>query len=246
MKIMIINPDYGMTREELDLRLEILSQYVGPDTELAMECLTETQVYIDSALDVVLAGPEIIKRAIQAEKDGYDAVVIYCFSDPALEACREVVSIPVVGGAQSSYLVSEMISRQSGVLIPNKNRIPEKKIYRFRTGVVVDDVTVIRHVDLKGVDVWKEREKAVDILVKAAKKMIAEDEIQAILLGCLVFLGMAEEISEKVGVPVIDAGVAAVSLAESLVRQKLMTSKLAYTFPPKGSRKWVENEIVIE
>ena len=164
MKIMIINPDYGMTREELDLRLEILSRYVGPDTELAMECLTETQVYIDSALDVVLAGPEIVKRAIQAEKDGYDAVVIYCFSDPALEACREVVSIPVVGGAQSSYLVSEMISRQSGILIPNKNRIPEKKIYRFRTGVVVDDVTVIRHVDLAGVDVWKEREKAVDIL----------------------------------------------------------------------------------
>ena len=76
MKIMIINPDYGMTREELDLRLEILSGYVGPDTELFMECLTETEVYIDSAMDAVLAGPEIVKRAIRAEKEGFDAIVL--------------------------------------------------------------------------------------------------------------------------------------------------------------------------
>lgn len=246
MKIMIINPDYGMTKEELDLRCSILSKYVGPDTELTMKCLTETRVCIDSALDVVLAGPEIVKIAMQAEKDGYDAVVLYCFSDPALEACREVLTIPVVGGAQASYLVSEMISRQSGILIPNKNRIPEKKIYRFRTGVVVDDVTTIRHVDLSGVDVWNEPEKTVDILVDAAKKMMEEDEIQTVLLGCLVFLGLAEKVSERIGIPVIDAAVAAVSLAESLVRQKLLTSKLAYARPPKGIRSWDENSITID
>ena len=239
MKIMIINPDYGMTREELDLRLEILSGYVGPDTELFMECLTETEVYIDSAMDAVLAGPEIVKRAIRAEKEGFDAIVLYCFSDPALEACREAVSIPVVGGAQASCLVAQMISRQSGILIPDKGRIPEKRKH------LSEYITSIRHVDMKGVSVWNDREKAIDLMTEAVRKMAEEDGVQAVIPGCLVFLGMAEEVFARTGVPVVDAGIAAVSLAESLVRQKLVTSKSAYAFPPDGTRRWVAGEVTI-
>ena len=122
MRIMIINPDYGMTRQEMDTRCQILSEFTGNDVELRMECLTETKVYVDSAFDVVMAGPEIVKRTIAAERDGFDAVVIYCFSDPALDACREAVSIPVVGGGQASCLVSMMLGRQCGILITDKRR----------------------------------------------------------------------------------------------------------------------------
>ena len=69
MRIMIINPDYGMTRQEMDTRCQILSEFTGNDVELCMECLTETKVYVDSAFDVVMAGPEIVKRTIAAERD---------------------------------------------------------------------------------------------------------------------------------------------------------------------------------
>ncbi|MDD7113902.1 MAG: hypothetical protein PUH88_05465 [Lachnospiraceae bacterium] len=36
MRIMIINPDYGMTREEMELRCQMLSKAVGPDVEFYM------------------------------------------------------------------------------------------------------------------------------------------------------------------------------------------------------------------
>ena len=230
MRIMIINPDYGMTREEMELRCSLLSGFTGPDTELCMECLTDTKVSLDSALDAVMAGPEIVKRAIQAEKDGFDAIVLYCFSDPALDACREAVSIPVVGGGQASCLVSAMVGRQSGILITDKKRLPEKMAFRYQTGVVPDNIRSMSGVDLSHVDIWKDREKTVEILADAGKRLIEKDGVQVIILGCLSFLGLAEPLSQKLQIPVIDAAKAAVSMAESLVRQKLFTSKAAYGF----------------
>lgn len=112
MKIFIINPDFGVTPEQMAARCHLLSVHVGPDVELHMECLVENHIEIDSALDAALAAPEIIKMAVRAESEGYDAVVLYCFSDPAVDACREVVSIPVVGGGQASCLLAPLVGRQ--------------------------------------------------------------------------------------------------------------------------------------
>lgn len=246
MRIMIINPDYGMTREEMDLRCRILSGCTGKDVELSMECLTETKVYVDSAFDVVMAGPEIVKRAMQAEKDGYDAVVLYCFSDPALDACREALHIPVVGGGQASCLFSMMVGRQSGILITDKRRMSEKMAFRYQTGLMPDNIRSMHSVDLHDIDVWKERDKTVEALYEASKDLIDEDGVQVIILGCLSFLGLAEPLANLLHVPVIDSAKAAVSMAESLVRQGLFTSKAAYALPPVGERKWSAGSVSIE
>lgn len=41
MKIFIINPDFGVTPEQMAARCHLLSVHVGPDVELHMECLVE-------------------------------------------------------------------------------------------------------------------------------------------------------------------------------------------------------------
>ena len=58
MKIFIINPDFGVTPEQMAARCHLLSVHVGPDVELHMECLVENHIEIDSALDAALAAPE--------------------------------------------------------------------------------------------------------------------------------------------------------------------------------------------
>ena len=90
MKIFIINPDYGVTPEQLATRCRLLSAHVGPDVELTMECLTQNKIEIDSALDVALAAPESPRACISTgsgttgrwercfpDIDGY--VMIYLF-----------------------------------------------------------------------------------------------------------------------------------------------------------------------
>lgn len=228
MKILIINPDYGMTQEEMALRCRILEEYTAPDTQLAMVCPQNSGVELNSALDVVLAAPEIVQLAADGQNAGFDAVVLYCFSDPVIDACREALRIPVIGGAQASCLASLNVCRSFGVILADEARLPEKKLFLRTLGVSPERIGQIAAVNLNGISPWADRETTFKKLLACGQKMMRETHTEAIVLGCLSFLGLAEPLSRVLGIPVIDPAVAAVTTAESIVRQRLFTSKVSY------------------
>lgn len=228
MKILIINPDYGMTQEEMALRCRILEEYTAPDTQLAMVCPQNSGVELNSALDVVLAAPEIVQLAADGQNAGFDAVVLYCFSDPVIDACREALRIPVIGGAQASCLAALNVCRSFGVILADEARLPEKKLFLRTLGVSPERIGQIAAVNLNGISPWADRETTFKKLLACGQKMMRETHTEAIVLGCLAFLGLAEPLSRVLGIPVIDPAVAAVTTAESIVRQRLFTSKVSY------------------
>ena len=228
MKILIINPDYGMTQEEMAFRCRILEEYTAPDTQLAMVCPQNSGVELNSALDVVLAAPEIVQLAADGQNAGFDAVVLYCFSDPVIDACREALRIPVIGGAQASCLAALNICRSFGVILADEARLPEKKLFLRTLGVSPERIGQIAAVNLNGISPWADRETTFKKLLACGQKMMRETHTEAIVLGCLSFLGLAEPLSRMLGIPVIDPAVAAVTTAESIVRQRLFTSKVSY------------------
>lgn len=228
MKILIINPDYGMTQEEMALRCRILEEYTAPDTQLAMVCPQNSGVELNSALDVVLAAPEIVQLAADGQNAGSDAVILYCFSDPVIDACREALRIPVIGGAQASCLAALNVCRSFGVILADEARLPEKKLFLRTLGVSPERIGQIAAVNLNGISPWADRETTFKKLLACGQKMIRETHTEAIVLGCLSFLGLAEPLSRVLGIPVIDPAVAAVTTAESIVRQRLFTSKVSY------------------
>lgn len=228
MKILIINPDYGMTQEEMSLRCRILEEYTAPDTQLAMVCPQSSGVELNSALDVVLAAPEIVQLAADGQNAGFDAVVLYCFSDPVIDACREALRIPVIGGAQASCLAALNVCRSFGVILADEARLPEKKLFLRTLGVSPERIGQIAAVNLNGISPWADRETTFKKLLAYGQKMMRETHTEAIVLGCLSFLGLAEPLSRVLGIPVIDPAVAAVTTAESIVRQRLFTSKVSY------------------
>lgn len=228
MKILIINPDYGMTQEEMALRCRILEEYTAPDTQLAMVCPQNSGVELNSALDVVLAAPEIVQLAADGQNAGFDAVVLYCFSDPVIDACREALRIPIIGGAQASCLAALNVCRSFGVILADEARLPEKKLFLRTLGVSPERIGQIAAVNLNGISPWADRETTFKKLLACGQKMMRETHTEAIVLGCLSFLGLAEPLSRVLGIPVIDPAVAAVTTAESIVRQRLFTSKVSY------------------
>ncbi len=228
MKILIINPDYGMTQEEMALRCRILEEYTAPDTQLAMVCPQNSGVELNSALDVVLAAPEIVQLAADGQNAGFDAVVLYCFSDPVIDACREALRIPVIGGAQASCLAALNVCRSFGVILADEARLPEKKLFLRTLGVSPERIGQIAAVNLNGISPWADRETTFKKLLACGQKMMRETHTEAIVLGCLSFLGLAEPLSRVLGIPVIDPAIAAVTTAESIVRQRLFTSKVSY------------------
>lgn len=242
MKILIINPDYGMTQEEMALRCRILEEYTAPDTQLAMVCPQNSGVELNSALDVVLAAPEIVQLAADGQNAGFDAVVLYCFSDPVIDACREALRIPVIGGAQASCLAALNVCRSFGVILADEARLPEKKLFLRTLGVNPERIGQIAAVNLNGISPWADRETTFKKLLACGQKMMRETHTEAIVLGCLSFLGLAEPLSRVLGISVIDPAVAAVTTAESIVRQRLFTSKVSYPLLCSKAREIIRED----
>ena len=242
MKILIINPDYGMTQEEMALRCRILEEYTAPDTQLAMVCPQNSGVELNSALDVVLAAPEIVQLAADGQNAGFDAVVLYCFSDPVIDACREALRIPVIGGAQASCLAGLNVCRSFGVILADEARLPEKKLFLRTLGINPERIGQIAAVNLNGISPWADRETTFKKLLACGQKMMRETHTEAIVLGCLSFLGLAEPLSRVLDIPVIDPAVAAVTTAESIVRQRLFTSKVSYPLLCSKAREIIRED----
>ena len=244
MKIKVINPDFGMEPETLRSRERMLSEVARPDTIISMDCITGATVSIDSALDVVISGAEVVKRTIQAERDGYDAVILYCLSDPAIVASRESVKIPVIGAGQVSMLVAASLGYRFSILTTSKQRVPEKEESVRYSGVDFTRLASIRSVDIPGDDPRKDIPKTIQLLIEEGTICKEKDRAQVLILGCLSFAGMGPDLAESIGLPVVDPAFAAINMAELLYAQKLSHSKVAYPYPPVRDRSWSQGKVV--
>lgn len=245
MRLLIINPDSGMSGEEMQDRCRRLKKYVSSDTELHMVCLTKSNIELDSRMEAALAAPEIISMAVEGQNQGFDGIVLYCFSDPALEACREAVDIPVIGGGQAACLTVPVLGYRAGLLLAGQSRRAEKEAFIRQSGLNADYVCACCGIDMTDLNPWRDREIVKNRLLEAGEKMIREQAVQVLVLGCLSFLGLGESLGPLLKIPVIDSAAAAVSMAESIVRQQISTSKRSYPRPKKGQRRWREGYIML-
>ncbi|MFT3816529.1 MAG: aspartate/glutamate racemase family protein [Rubrivivax sp.] len=96
-KIMIINPwgaDY-MDRAAVD----VVSPYVHAHTEVA--CVSLGAEASPLPWPLPQSAEIAVRKARQAEADGFDAIVVGCCADPFLPQLRQAVTVPVVGLTES-------------------------------------------------------------------------------------------------------------------------------------------------
>ncbi len=73
----------------------------------------------------MLNAKSVFHAAVQAEKEGFDAVMITCFGDPMLWPIRQAVNIPVVSLGESSMLLAAMMGHKFGVVTVSPYNIYE-------------------------------------------------------------------------------------------------------------------------
>ena len=107
----------GYTDKETPPRtLESLMPYQDAGVEISISSNSMGPRVCNNGLDNALGAGTIAYAAMQAEKEGVDAIVIESGGDSGLVACREAVSIPVVGLTECSVMVAQMLSRKFGLL----------------------------------------------------------------------------------------------------------------------------------
>lgn len=205
-----------------------------PGTEIVVKSVRKGPASIESKYDEEIAAPWILEEVVNAEKQGYDAVIIDCMGDPSLYAAREIATIPVIGPCEASMAIASTISHKFSVVtvLTNIVRLFDEmvKVYGFESKFVST-----RSVEVPVLDLEKKREEVEEALASESKKAL-EEGADTIILGCTGMVGMAKALQKKLGVPVIDPAVASLKLAEILVDMKLTHSKIYFPEPPKKKR----------
>ncbi len=231
MKIMIINPNTSESMTD-HLRVE-LNQIKRSDTELTVVCPDRGPETIESAYDEAYAIPPTLELVKKANQEGYDAVILACFSDPGLEAAKEVSEIPVIGIEESTLHVAAMLGAKFSVMTPRKQRIAMRKEHVHMRGMD-HFLASVRSLDLSVAETDACPEKTKKRVLKVAKAAAEEDGAEVIILGCAGMAGYAPEIESKLGVKVLDPTAVALKVAEAMVDLGLRHSKLAlFANPPE-------------
>ncbi|MCY4597351.1 MAG: aspartate/glutamate racemase family protein [Bryobacterales bacterium] len=201
-------------------------------------CLLESgPASIESKFDEALAVPDTLRKAIEAERNGAGAVVIDCMGDPGLHACREAVSIPVLGAGQTAMHLASMLGhRFSFITVLDRIRPMVEDLvsaYGLR-----EKYASFQAVDIPVLELTHDLDVLNDALAEKAMVSIEQDGADIVVLGCTGFLGCAEAMRASLltrgyDVPVIDPIPATVLVAEALIKAGISHSKHAYPCPEK-------------
>ncbi len=237
MKIKVIVP--VTTKEFVAPTREEVEKFASKGTEIDVEAIEYGTASIESSYDEMLVAPGIIKVAEKAQSDGFDGVITDCMCDPALDALREKLDIPVVGPGSISILCAADLAHRFSIVTVLENALTvfENKVMEVGLGSKLASVRFVNIPVLDLTDVKKLTSALVDESIKA----IAEDGAHAIVLGCTGMLGVADDLSDalkKKGyeIPVIYPVAVAVKYLEMLIALGLKQSKKTYMPPPDKER----------
>jgi allantoin racemase len=228
MKILVINPN--TTAAMTDEIRELAEQAAAPGTQISCVSPAAGPPSVEGHADEVLAAYNVLELVASTAGD-FDAYVIACFGDPALDACREIADVPVVGIAEAAFHVAGLVAHKWSIvgLLSRAEPFFEDLVARhgFR-----EQCASIRVVPLSVLEITTDFEHTKELMLAAAREAIEQDGAEAILLGCAGLGPLDAWMQERLAVPVFDGVACAVKLAEALDGLGARTAKVrAYLKP---------------
>lgn len=192
----------------------------------------ETQIHIsgvdDGSMDLhynaVVAvnsyGPGgVLNKIIQAADQGYDAVAIGCFLDPAMQEAREVVPIPVFGLGETSMLMACMYGHKfSGVAFHAKqSQYYDRKAFEYGLAsrhVPFGDLGIDFTEVQKG---FSDPHQMRETFIKECRRLAAQGA-EVILAACATVNAIIrrEKINEVDGALIMDCNAVLLKTAEAM------------------------------
>ena len=230
MRILVINPN--SSKEMTESMALVLDEIRRPGTELTVVATDSAPISIQSARDIALSTPPMLEAVEKANRNGVDAVIIACFSDPGLEAAKEVSSALVLGIEETSLHVAAMLGHKYTILTPLASRIPSKEqdVRRFKAEPACASV---RALGMTVLETEADPKRTKRQIFEVARAAMEEDGAEVMILGCAGMTGYAEDVERELGILVLDPTSLTLKVAEALVDLGIRHCKHGlFAFPP--------------
>jgi allantoin racemase len=193
---------------------------------------------VEGNFESYLAAIAVMDR-VMAYDQPFDAVIQAGYGEHGREGLQELLNVPVVDITEAAASTAMFLGHAYSVVTTLDRTVPLIED-RLKLAGLYQRCASVRASGMAVLELEEDPLAAMEAIVRQAELAIREDKAEVICLGCGGMAGLDEQIRLRTGVPVVDGVTAAVTIAESLVRLGLSTSKIrTYATPrPKKVIGW--------
>ncbi len=234
MKILYLMPGTGMPDDEIERRTDIVNSITRYGTTVTVNEVGEGPLSIESTIEADISIGPMLKKLLEVREEGtYDAAIIGCAGDPGLVAARELMDIPVIGPAESSYHFACMIADRFGIMTPpTAGRESEGRVRAKLREMGLESrlaSVVFSHTSIA--EMWGRNRDVIISEISRGVEGARRKGAGCVVLGCMsmAFL-LIDEVVGTPDVPIINPLKTAIKTAEMFVDLGAMHSRESY--PP--------------
>ena len=221
-------------KAEVERRGKLLEGYASYGTEIGIVDVPEGPASIESMYEEYLSIPATVRKAVELQDEGWDAIILGCYGDPGLDALREILTIPVIGPGEATALMAASLGHKFSIITITESVIAstEKQIRNIGVG---EKLASVRVVSIPVLELHHNRSRSVAATIEQGQKAIEQERADTLIVGCMSmgFLEIAEEAGAELGVPFLNPARVSLKFAEATVGAGLSHSKRAFMTPPK-------------
>lgn len=176
-----------------------------------------------------------VMDAIMRYDQPFDAVIQAGYGEHGREGLQELLEVPVVDITEAAASTAMFLGHKYSVVTTLDRAVPMIED-RLKLAGLFDRCASVRASGMAVLELETQPERAVETIVEQAAAAVTQDHAEVICLGCGGMAELEEKVRARTGVPVVDGVAAAVTIAESLVRLGLKTSKVRTYAPPRPKR----------
>ncbi len=193
---------------------------------------------VEGNFESYLAAIAVMDR-VMAYDQPFDAVIQAGYGEHGREGLQALLDVPVVDITEAAASTAMFLGHAYSVVTTLDRTVPLIED-RLKLAGLYQRCASVRASGMAVLELEEDPLAAMEAIVRQAELAIREDKAEVICLGCGGMAGLDEQIRQRTGVPVVDGVTAAVTIAESLVRLGLSTSKIrTYATPrPKKVIGW--------
>ncbi|MER7949264.1 aspartate/glutamate racemase family protein [Streptomyces sp. NPDC096079] len=236
MRILVVN--VNTTRSITDAIGRQAAAAASPGTEIVPLTPDFGAESVEGNYESYLAAIAVME-AVRAYPEPFDAVIQAGYGEHGREGLQELLDVPVVDITEAAATTAQFLGRSYSVVTTLDRTVPLIE-ERLHVAGLSARCASVRASGLPVLALEEDESTTVEAIVEQAARAVEDDRAEVICLGCGGMAGLAELVVERTGVPVVDGVSAAVTIAESLVRLGLSTSKVrTYATPrPKKIANW--------
>lgn len=170
------------------------------------------------------------RQAVEAEAAGYDAILPWGTLDLGVEEARHVTRVPVIGPGRTAVNVAASLVDRFGVMVYGADQIVMFRKLLKAWGAD-SRVAGIRHVNMRPMEMEGRREALRERFIAASRQLVDDDGAELVLplgFSMVPVTLAAADLTEALGVPVLDPLAIVMRVAEALAATGARNSRPAY------------------